>query len=88
MVQSSKVQYDVCMIVFLSDCEEGDIHLVGGSVPDEGIVVLCLGSLWGMVAYDEYWDVEEAMVVCSQLGYESAGTVQIKNSKVRSTFCP
>ena len=71
-----------------ADCDEGDIQLVGGSGQEEGIVLLCLSSLWGMVAYDEQWDGEEAHVLCSQLGYEPKGIVHIGNSELACKFCP
>ena len=70
-----------------TDCAEGDIYLVGGNGEEEGIIVLCLGSLWGMIAFDEQWNAEEAQVVCSQLGYEPAGKVHIKNLEMMCTFC-
>lgn len=69
----------------VADCGEGDIHLVGGSV-QEGIVVICLGSLWGLVAYDDQWTAVDAQVVCSQLGYEATGIMHAKDSGMGPPF--
>lgn len=41
---------------------------MGGSVPGEGRVEICFGSLWGTVC-DDMWGRNEAAVVCRQLGY-------------------
>ena len=52
-------------------CVEGDISLVGGSRPSEGRVEICRGGVKGTVC-DDLWDINEARVVCGQLGYSNA----------------
>ena len=49
-------------------CPSGGIRLIGGSVPTEGRVEVCLNSAWGTVCDDGWTDVD-ASVACRQLGY-------------------
>ena len=44
------------------------MRLVGGSVLNEGRVEVCLYGLWGTVT-DDYFGIQEATVICRQLGY-------------------
>ena len=44
------------------------MRLVNGTVPSEGRVELCLEGKWTSVC-DKGWTVQDAQVVCAQLGY-------------------
>ena len=47
----------------------GDIRLVGaGSSASQGRVEVCYNNQWGTVC-SNLWTVNEAIVVCRQLGY-------------------
>ena len=61
--------------IFL-ECRDGDILLYNGTTlsteHSNGTVVVCYDNEYGTVC-DDFWDVLDAMVVCTFLGFESNG---------------
>ena len=57
--------------VVSSNCSDGDLRLTNGEEEGEGLVEICNGSIWWAI-YDDYWDANDAKVVCKQLGYPSS----------------
>ena len=55
----------------LDDEQTYKVRLVGGSQDYEGRVEIFFGDSWGTVCDDD-WDIDDATVVCSQLGYANA----------------
>ena len=53
-------------------CTEGTIRLVDGEGSHEGRVELCINNTWSTIC-DNEWGVEEAVVVCNQLGFSLEG---------------
>ena len=51
-----------------SRCQDGEVRLMNGSMPNEGLVEICFNGRWGAICHDD-WDVEDATVLCNQLGY-------------------
>ena len=68
------LQLNVCYHIFKinSDCEDGEVRLVGGASDSEGTLELCDGHLWGLVG-ESGWSLVDAQVVCRQLGFPIDG---------------
>ena len=75
--------YIVCMHTYIDlsisaeTPDDGSIRLVGGPNGHEGHVEMYLLGHW-VSAYFSYWDLVDATVVCRQLGYPAALTIQNK----------
>ena len=59
-------------IIIPGQCNEHNVRLEGGMIPNEGRVEICINNQWGTVC-DDSWDAYDATVVCRQLGYLTTG---------------
>ena len=57
----------VCVCVCLIDAADYTVRLVGGD-ERSGVVEVALNGRWGTICDVSNWDLEEAQVVCRQLG--------------------
>ena len=53
-------------------CVNGGIRLLGGNVPSEGRVEICVNKAWGTVC-DDVWTTDDANVACKQAGFSGSG---------------
>ena len=62
-------------MLYVDVCEEGDVRLAGGSVNSEGRVEICIDETWSTIC-DNGWSLNDANVVCQQLGHLSTGKLK------------
>ena len=68
------VQRYLLMTDEVRSCKDGNVRLKGGTVPSHGYVEFCMNGRWGAICSDG-WDINNTMVVCSQLNYYPKGVL-------------
>ena len=53
------------------------MRLVNGASEDEGRVEVCLSGRWGTVCSSGWDSTSDGHVVCTQLGYQTAGVADL-----------
>ena len=54
------------------------IRLQGSSIPNAGRVEVLYAGIWGAISGTS-WDINDATVVCRQLGYQAGAEVALAN---------
>ena len=57
-------------------CEDGDLRLVNQTSSFDGHVEFCINNTFGAVC-DDFWDHQDALVVCQQLGFSNGNAYVI-----------
>ena len=68
---------DLQLCNLIAACSNGEIRLVGGSVPNEGRVQVCQNQAWGTVC-DDHWGNVDASVAWRQLSYSGQSKIHGK----------
>lgn len=55
--------------LYIGNCTDGSVKLVGGNDTMSGRVEVCHNSIWGTVCGDGFTDIEPT-VICNQLGHK------------------
>jgi deleted-in-malignant-brain-tumors protein 1 len=56
-------------------CVTGSVRLRGGLY--HGQVQVCIGGVWGSICRNDYWDNNDASVICRQLGFSPYGAIAL-----------
>ena len=73
------------MLIHSDVCTDGKIHLHGSTNVFVGRVEMCVDGTWTTIC-DEYWDDNDARVICQQLGHSPYGKLTIINYYFLDTF--
>lgn len=64
------------LMFLFTDCSDGDVLLMNGSAPSvgqaEGRVEICYDNQYWTIC-DDYWDIDDARVICRQLRFTGTG---------------
>lgn len=58
----------------IGTCTDGKVRLRGTITDRIGQVEVCINGTWSTIC-DEYWDDNDASVICNQLGFSSFGNI-------------
>ena len=77
----------LCLFTPAAVNAEGDVRLVNGALPSEGLLEIYHAEQWGVICDELFGDLD-AQVVCRQLGYPSTGARAYGGSLWGYSFAP
>ena len=75
-IDNVQLQCILFYIIYVGSCSEGEVRLSGPSSAFAGRVEVCVESIWTTVC-DDFWDGQDASVLCRQQGYSPYGTLLV-----------
>lgn len=67
----------------LSDCEDGDLKVVGGRSSGEGLLKIYYQKMYGTICGNNWDIVTDSVVACRQLGFNRSGI----SGPINTTTC-
>ena len=72
-------------LLYIDDCFDGDLQLVGGATESEGRVEICTGRRWATLC-GKLWTENNTVVVCRHLGYSDIIDGRLSTIKALKTY--
>uniref|UniRef100_A0A1X7ULL6 Deleted in malignant brain tumors 1 protein n=1 Tax=Amphimedon queenslandica TaxID=400682 RepID=A0A1X7ULL6_AMPQE len=83
----SHCSLEVVELSCIEKCSTGAVRIREGG-DYSGHVQVCIGGVWGSICSNDYWNNDDASVLCRQLGFSPYGAIAIHESRTYDTRDP